>query len=57
MSSLFVDTSSLVKFYYPEPDSDRIETLLLGAEHIYITNLTIVEIASALARKVRTGNI
>ncbi|MEW6326527.1 MAG: type II toxin-antitoxin system VapC family toxin [Thermodesulfobacteriota bacterium] len=57
MSSIFVDTSSLVKFYYPEPDSDRIETLLLQAERIYITNLSIVEMASALSKKVRTGDL
>lgn len=54
---IFVDTSSLVKFYYPEPDSERIETFLLEAEHIYISNLTVVEVASALARKVRTGDL
>lgn len=57
MSSLFVDTSALVKFYYPEPDSDRIEALLLRAERIYITNLTVVEMASALSKKVRMGDI
>ncbi|MCZ7625708.1 MAG: hypothetical protein C3F12_05260 [Candidatus Methylomirabilota bacterium] len=57
MPSLFVDTSALVKFYYPEPDSDRIEALLLRAERIYITNLTVVEMASALSKKVRMGDI
>lgn len=57
MSSIFVDTSALVKFYYPEPDSDRIETLLLRAERIYMTNLTVVEMASALSKKVRMGDI
>lgn len=57
MASLFVDTSALVKFYYPEPDSDRIETQLLRAERIYITNLTVVEMASALSKKVRMGDI
>lgn len=57
MASIFVDTSALVKFYYPERDSDRIETLLLRAERIYITNLTVVEMASALSKKVRIGDI
>lgn len=57
MSSIFVDTSALVKFYYPEQDSDKIEALLLHAERIYITNLTIVEMASALSKKVRMGDI
>ena len=57
MASIFVDTSALVKFYYPEPDSDRVETLLLRAERIYITNLTVVEMASALSKKVRMGDL
>ncbi len=53
MSGLFFDTSALVKFYYPESDSDRVEELLLGAEKIYLSVLTIVEVASALSKKVR----
>ncbi len=57
MSSIFVDTSSMVKLYYPEPDSDKIENILLQAEQIYIINLTIVEMASALSKKVRTGEL
>lgn len=54
---VFADTSSLVKFYYPEPDSDKVEAFLLKAERIYISNLTIVEMASALSKKVRTGGL
>jgi hypothetical protein len=34
-----------------------IETLLLRAERIYITNLSIVEMASALSKKVRTSDL
>lgn len=50
---LFVDTSALVKFYYPEDDSEAIESLLLNSEKIFICELASVELASALARKVR----
>lgn len=50
---LFVDTSALVKFYYPEDDSEAIESLLLSSEKILICELASVELASALARKVR----
>lgn len=53
MRALFVDTSSLVKFYYPEKDSDRIEKIILGSEKIYLSGLSIVEMASALIKKVR----
>jgi len=57
MSFLFVDTSSLVKFYYPEPDSDKVEAILLQSERIYISSLTVVEMSSALSKKVRTGEL
>lgn len=43
-----------MKFYYPEPDSEKIEAILLRSERVFITNLTIVEMASMLSRKVRT---
>lgn len=54
---LFVDTSALVKFYYPESDSEEIEATLLSAESIYVCDLAIVEFASALMRKVRMREI
>lgn len=57
MPSIFIDTSALVKFYYPEPESDRIEAILLRAEQIYISSLTIVEMASALSKKIRMGDL
>jgi len=57
MSAIFVDTSSLVKYYYPENDSDRIETLLLKTRRIFISNLSVVEMASALMKKVRMGEM
>ena len=53
MDSLFVDTSALVKYYYHEDDSERVEELLLGAERIYVFSLTIVEMASAFWKKAR----
>lgn len=57
MVSLFVDTSALVKYYYPEHDSEKVEKLLLGAERIYVSSLTIVEMASAFWKKVRMGEL
>ena len=50
---IFIDTSALVKFYYPEEDSEAVEALLLSVEKIFICELASVELASALARKVR----
>ena len=57
MLSVYVDTSSLVKFYYPEAESDRIEAVLMKADRIYISYLTIVEMASALSKKVRMDEL
>ncbi len=57
MSGVFVDTSALVKFYYPEEDSDKIEASILTSRLIYISNLSIVEMASALMKKVRNREI
>lgn len=57
MAPLYVDTSALVKFYYPEENSDRVEELLLKSERVYISDLTMVEMASALTQKVRTGDL
>jgi hypothetical protein len=54
---LFVDTSSLFKFYYPEPQSDAVEARLLAAERVAIAEITRVEMASVAARKVRMGEI
>src|SRR3989338_11456297 len=57
MLSIYVDTGSLVKFYYPEADSDNIEAVLLKADRIHISYLSVVEIASALSKKVRMNEL
>lgn len=55
--SLFVDTSALVKYYYPEEDSLKVEQAILGADRIYISELSTVEFASALMKKVRDRSL
>lgn len=54
---LFVDTSALVKLYYPEIDSDRVEEKILEAKRVYLCELAAVEFASALSKKVRMGEL
>jgi len=52
----YFDTSALLPYYRPEPLSDKVQELLLTAEHeVAISSLVDVEVASALARLVRTG--
>jgi predicted nucleic acid-binding protein len=57
LQSLFVDTSTLVKYYYPEQGSEEVEEILLRAERIYLCQITPAEFASALMKKVRTGSL
>ena len=54
---LFVDTSALVKLYYPEPGSQRVEEKILKYRYILISELSVVEFASALMKKKRQGEI
>ncbi|MBI5379706.1 MAG: type II toxin-antitoxin system VapC family toxin [Nitrospirae bacterium] len=54
---IFADTSALVKYYYPEKDSEKIEGYLLSSRHLYISSLSIVEMASALMKKVRNREL
>jgi predicted nucleic acid-binding protein len=51
-----VDTSALVKYYHPEPGSPRVIVIADDPANIlFISRIGLVEIHSALARKVRTG--
>ncbi len=55
--NLFVDTSALVKYYYPEDDSQNIEHMLLIAKRLYLCELSLVEFASALMKKMRMNQL
>ena len=51
--SVYVDTSVLVAFYVPEPLSTQAEDVLRAEGAPVVSDLTDVELFSALARKVR----
>jgi len=55
--NLFVDTSALVKYYYPEVDSREVERVILEAERLYLCELSLVEFASALMKKIRMNEL
>jgi predicted nucleic acid-binding protein len=57
VDSVFVDTSALVKYYYPEDGSEKVESILLKAKRIYLCQVATTEFASALMKKVRTGTL
>ena len=58
MALLFLDTCALAKYYRREAGSDFVERLFAnaGAQRV-ISRLAIVEMESAFATKIRTGEI
>lgn len=57
MGGIYVDTSALVKYYYPEEGSEAVESRLLGASRVFLSQLSLVEMASALAKKLRAREL
>lgn len=54
----FIDTSALIKLYHEENGTDRLSRLINSEDPvIVISYLTVIEMVSALAKKVRTGEI
>lgn len=54
---VYLDTSVLVAYYCPEPKSQKIEALLKTKAAPAITDLTELELYSALSRKIREGGL
>jgi predicted nucleic acid-binding protein len=55
LAAYFFDTSALAKFYHVELGSGEVESIIRSEEsEIRISRLTVVELASAFAIKVRT---
>ncbi|RLC12697.1 MAG: hypothetical protein DRI57_17425 [Deltaproteobacteria bacterium] len=54
----FIDTSALIKLYHEESGTERLTRLIISETPIIvISDLTIIEMVSALAKKVRTREI
>lgn len=53
MKSIYLDTSSLVKVYHKEPDSDKIIKILPQYQGVFLSELTKIEFVSAFWKKVR----
>ena len=52
---IYLDASALIKLFVPEPESDALNTSLLGAEDVVVSELALTEVASAVGRRVREG--
>lgn len=58
MKVYFLDTSALVKRYHRERGSEEIDALFAEQDRqIIISDLSIIELGSALAKKVREGEV
>ncbi len=53
----YLDTSLLAAYYCPEPLSEQVEELILQDPDPVISQLSEVELFSAVARKIREGNL
>lgn len=53
----FLDTSSLLKLYHQESDTDILSAALADVESIYLSELARLEFRSAVWKKVRTKEI
>jgi len=54
---IYLDTSVLVAYYCPEPLSDKVEELVTSHAKPGLSHLVEVELFSAVARKVREGQL
>src|SRR4030095_1272695 len=52
---LYCDASALLKLYLPEPGSDELNRIVEGRLDLLVSDLTVSEIVSALARRLRQG--
>ncbi len=53
----YLDTSVLVAYYCPEKISDRVEQILINESNPAISQLTEVELASAITRKIKENEM
>jgi len=54
---VFLDSSALVKRYHEEEGSDSVRELFEADERSWISELSLIEVISAFAKKVREGAI
>ena len=52
---VYIDSSALVKLYMPEPESELVDRFLRGRLDLVISELSITEVISAVARRKREG--
>jgi len=56
-SPVYLDTSALAKLYVSEPDSATLEAAVVGRRDLIVSDLAVTELASAIARRTREGDL
>ena len=56
-SPVYLDASALAKLYAPEPGSYALESALLGRRDLLVSELAATELASAVSRRLRAGDL
>ena len=54
---IYLDSSALAKLYVPEVESDRLDSFLRGRTGLQISELSVTEVLSAVARRKREGSL
>ena len=54
-AGVYVDSGALAKLYLPELESERLDQFLRGRRDLMISELSITEVISAVARRKREG--
>ncbi|TMJ08374.1 MAG: type II toxin-antitoxin system VapC family toxin [Bacillati bacterium ANGP1] len=54
---VYCDASAVAKVYLPEPGSDNLNRALKGRRDLFVSDLAVTEIVSAIARRLREGAI
>lgn len=54
---IYIDTSVLAAYYCPEALSDKVEEILLNTKEPAVSQLTEIELASAISRKIREHTV
>lgn len=52
---VYLDSSALAKLYLPEPESEPLDAFLRGRRDLMISELSVTEVISAVARRKREG--
>ena len=54
---LYCDTSALLKLYLPESGSNEFNDVVEGRDDVLVSDLTVTEIVSAVARRLHQGSL